>query len=297
MSDAALLQLLAVVCQQLDAAYARVEIGGPAPEGPHVLWAELVEGRRVVVVFDEPPRDAARALRRLEALVASFTTTLRPPSEPAPRPTAAQTAQDLAGAMRRLAVQADAVQAVVIDRTSPVRWASSHVEPAVDADAAELDRVSAALEGAERQGIDVPSLLARSPAGYAATPAVRNRQLDGALARLMAELRRQSPTATVADWQRHGSTTRALAACRQRMASQGAASPAVRLVMRSDHVGFVARGFASIYLVVLVFSGRFSELRAERALALDLRGIERLVLSLPPFDPLPPGGRVVRLRR
>lgn len=297
MSDAALLQLLAVVCQQLDAAYARVEIGGPVPEGQHVLWAELLEGRRVVVVFDEPPRDAARALRRLEALVASFTTTLRPPSEPAPRPTPAQTAHDLAGAMSRLAAQADAAQAIVIDRTSPVLWASSHGEPTLDADGAELGRVSAALEGAARRGIDVPSLLARSPAAYAATPAVRRRQLDAALARLLAELRGQSPGATVADWQRHGLTTRALAACRQRVASHGAANAAVRLATQTDHFGFLARGFASIYLVVLVFPGRFSELRAERALALDLRGIERLVLSLPPFDPLPPGGRVVRLRR
>lgn len=61
--------------------------------------------------------------------------------------------------------------------------------------------------------------------------------------------------------------------------------------------GYLARSFASIYRVVLVFEGPFSELHVEAAALHALPGIERLVLALPPVDPAPGGGRVLELVR
>ena len=57
----------------------------------------------------------------------------------------------------------------------------------------------------------------------------------------------------------------------------------------------MARAFASIYVLMLVFKGTYSELHAEAALLHALPVIERLVLALPPVEPPPKGGRVVKL--
>ncbi len=63
----------------------------------------------------------------------------------------------------------------------------------------------------------------------------------------------------------------------------------------------VARSFAAIYVLVLVFRGPFDELRAKHAVSQALPGIESLVLALPPRDPPPSiaGARAMRkpLRR
>lgn len=74
----------------------------------------------------------------------------------------------------------------------------------------------------------------------------------------------------------------------------------LRYVQRSGDVPLIAHAFASIYLLVVVFeSGKaFDELRAERAIAIDLPRIERLVLALPPHDPEPTqGAGVIAMRR
>lgn len=60
----------------------------------------------------------------------------------------------------------------------------------------------------------------------------------------------------------------------------------------------LARSFAQIYVLVLVFEEPFDEIRAERAIQARLGPIERLVLALPPLDPTPNVGvRAVRRRR
>jgi hypothetical protein len=64
-----------------------------------------------------------------------------------------------------------------------------------------------------------------------------------------------------------------------------------------DGFAYLARSFAGIYVLVLVFDGAFDELRAERALALSLPTIERLVTALPPLDPTPLAGAVAIRRR
>lgn len=59
----------------------------------------------------------------------------------------------------------------------------------------------------------------------------------------------------------------------------------------------IARRFAGIYELVLVFEGAYSELHAEAAIVRGLPWIERLVTSLPPRDPAGKGAKVAVLRR
>jgi hypothetical protein len=72
-----------------------------------------------------------------------------------------------------------------------------------------------------------------------------------------------------------------------------------RVTHHETQFGFFVRGFANIYLLVVVFEGAFSELSVESAVVHALPGIEHLLLAMPPLDPGPSakGGRVIRLRR
>ncbi len=92
-------------------------------------------------------------------------------------------------------------------------------------------------------------------------------------------------------WLRHLSSRRAIAAVR--------ALPELETLHRGGHVqkssseadfGYMARSFAGIYVLVLIFDGPFEELRAKRAMMHALPTIERLVLALPPLDPSPMAG-------
>ncbi|MGZ3475401.1 MAG: hypothetical protein ACXWUG_14815 [Polyangiales bacterium] len=67
--------------------------------------------------------------------------------------------------------------------------------------------------------------------------------------------------------------------------------------IREQEFGWIARSFASIYVLVLVFDTPFDELGAERAIAQALPIIERLVTSLPPMDPTPVAGAAAIRRR
>lgn len=68
-------------------------------------------------------------------------------------------------------------------------------------------------------------------------------------------------------------------------------------VSREPTTGWLARSFAGIYVIVLVFDDLFDELRAERALSMSLPAIERLVTLLPPLDPSPSAGAAAIRRR
>jgi hypothetical protein len=70
--------------------------------------------------------------------------------------------------------------------------------------------------------------------------------------------------------------------------------------LRHTHVeerfSFVARSFAAIYVVVLVFDGPFEEMLARRSLQHALPTIERLVAALPPLEPLTPMSGAAAMR-
>ncbi len=58
----------------------------------------------------------------------------------------------------------------------------------------------------------------------------------------------------------------------------------VRHMATEPGFGCVARSFAAIYVLILVFEGPFDELLTKRAVAQALPTIERLVAALPPLD-------------
>lgn len=66
--------------------------------------------------------------------------------------------------------------------------------------------------------------------------------------------------------------------------------------LKQPGFSYLARSFAGIYLLALVFDAPFSELQAEGALLHALPHIEHLVMAIPPVDPPPEGGKENRIR-
>jgi hypothetical protein len=98
-------------------------------------------------------------------------------------------------------------------------------------------------------------------------------------------------------WLRHFATRKAIQLVR--------AMPELENLHRGGHVSrtvteqdfaCIARSFAGIYVLVVVFEGPFDELKAKHAVSQALPIIESLVLALPPRDPPPTiaGARAAR---
>ncbi len=144
---------------------------------------------------------------------------------------------------------------------------------------------------AVRAGVDFAALLEREPTEVGTL--LDQRGVDSKTARLLtreAERIRQASRRSIAAWRHHLLTARAIAAVRR-----DGDEPYQREAIRGESFGYLARAFANIYRLLLVYEGPFSELHAEAALVHALPHIERLVLALPPVEP-PPGGERVRLR-
>ena len=225
MTDPGLLRFLEIVVRELEAADARVEIGGKDPTDPRFVSRLAPNGSRVVAVFDTAPEQPALVENRLDALVQSFFSTAEnavhnvPPSRTPP---------DIAGRrlddeLTRLSERAAAQGAVVFDLASPVLWGASHTT------STEIDRL---LE----------------------TAILRVRDAHAEL--------------------RHSHTLR---------------------LPLGDSAECIARPFAGLYVVALVFAGPVSEPVAVGALVHAMPLIERFVLALPPVDPGPGGGKVMRM--
>lgn len=166
-------------------------------------------------------------------------------------------AQSLHAELQGLAHRAEASDAVVIDAQSPMVWGAAEDEEAT------------------------PHLLARD--NVVSLDAHR------------ASGERSSSQSQESD---NPTTTRAVDAVR--------ALPEIPTLHRGGHLhqifaeadfGWIAKSFAGIYVVILVFDKAFEELRAERALAHSLPVIERLVTALPPLDPTPVAGAAAIRRR
>lgn len=284
-----LLRLLEVIRRELGAVDARAEIGGAEPADPRLLFCSLPGGLRLVAVFDQPP-DGADALRdRLESLAASFAELAPTPAELGGRRRELAWTE-LDGELEVLASRAGACQALVIDVGSPVVWGSSAPERREDGVPAAIE-AARAWEQAVARGFDLAELLELDQDALverlAGTGAER---LAGVVARLRGGVRRSRPS-----WQRHLLASRAIQAVRAASAGQTSTAHLKELVRR-DGFAYFARGFGSIYWLVLVFEGQLSELGAEGAVLHALPIIERLVLALPPLSP-PPGARKGRLIR
>ncbi len=121
-------RFLALVQREIGADHVTIESDPDAPRPPqeNELRADLGEGRTLVCKFDGPIEGAEARGRRLGMLAGSFTElTAEPTSERVPRPPAARSLHE---ELRVLAQRARALDALVIDATSPVVWGAASRE-------------------------------------------------------------------------------------------------------------------------------------------------------------------------
>jgi hypothetical protein len=293
-------RLLELVRRELEADDARVELGGRDPEDPRMLWVPLPNGWRLVACFSSEPAERTEKTERLLAFAETFSTTAE--LEPHPRSEHGSTLRGLAirrldTELHALATRAGAVEALVIDEASPVIWGTS--EPRHDESSVEAALETAALERlAQKAGVDAAEVLVVAPNGIrdalnaSGAPAELARELEHGM---LVERQRYGQR-SIASWRRHLLTARAIAHVRRDELAEARRGGHVHEVLREEGFGYLARSFATIYVLVLVFDGALSELHAETAVRHALPVVERLVLALPPIDPRP-AGRALRLLR
>jgi hypothetical protein len=253
----------------------------------NVLFAPLVGGRSIAVTFGAQPENLSAVVRRLEILVRTFAHALERPAGEA-RASRAPVSMCLHDELRALAQRARASDAIVLDAHSPVVWGSAtRRAPSRDAHNA----IGDTLERLEASRRELLRVLRETPPD-AHDGAEQDVPLVGA----------SGPAMSPSDEDEEPTPAASLRAMREVRDLPGIGAlrrgrPLAHLV-RQDAFGYLARSFAGIYLLVLVFEEPFDELRAERALTEALPKIELLVLALPPLDPGPaPAANVVTLRR
>jgi hypothetical protein len=244
-------------------------------------------GFRIVAIFDKPPEDRHAAQLRLDRMADTFAHTLSELGSPVARSATALPARRLDDALEALRARTGAVSIVVIDGQSPVLWGSS--EPGhelINVD--DLARIGASLAVARDRGLTLDQLALQD--ADALINALRKRGIERAHEELLSMLVTRDSDESSA---RHRLlTTLAIASVRQKMHR----GEHVRSVHHEPQYGYIARGFANIYQIIAVFEGPFSELHVESAILHVLPGIEELLFALPPVDPPPSKGQVIRLR-
>ncbi len=285
--------MLDLVCRELGCADARLEIGGLPPDDARLPWTELPNGFRLVAVFAEPPEAPQQIALRLQQLGASFSDLGVAPPSVRPEPMHDAARRRLDDELGALASRSGAASALVIDVTSPIVWGSSetHREHAGVDELLALAKLDGALQ---KHGVALNALVARPEsaetafAGAQLGPELR-RRTERALERLATGPLRAQQTRLL--------EARALAELRADSEGSEASPPSIRRLHHADGFGYFARSFASIYVLVLCFDVDFSELHVEGAALHALPIIERHVLALPPIEPPPRGGKVLRLPR
>jgi hypothetical protein len=266
-------RLLTLVCRELGAASARLlDAPEEEPHADNVLCGRLPDGRRLAVVFASAPPAKGALLRRLQMLTSTFAHSLEEGA--ARRPSRPPAALSLQEELRALSVRARAADAAVIDAHSPVVWGCASAEKTAPVETIPLQEISTARLPELDPSSDGPLLQdTRHDAGGDDVRVLAPERVRGLTERAV-DLVRELPTVT--GLHKGG-----------RLAH----------VVRDPSFGLVARSFASIYVLIVVFDGLFDELRAEQAIDDGLPRIERLVLALPPLDPKPaPMASVVSLR-
>lgn len=258
MHDQRSLKLLDFVERRLDAEQCRIEIGGRLYDDPCWVGVPLGEHRRMVVVFTEPPDDADSVRERLQAYVTAFEETATVASQDiAPAVPGHGPKEALDAELAAFAASAGAQGAAIVDGSSPVVWGRSHEEIGEEVEAL-LGLVEPGEAGEARRGA---MTLAEAPRARLLAVAEAVRRAREAVDEAPQEL------GTIHQTQGLGTD-----------APTG------------------AYGVAGGYLLVVAFED-LSETRVERALRQYRERIERLIGRLPPVDPPPRGGKVVRLSR
>jgi hypothetical protein len=287
MADTALRRFLELVARELGADDARAELGGRDPDEPGIVFKNLAGSWRIVAVFDAPPADRSSAQAKLDRLAEMFTHTLADLHPPAPTSNAALPARRLDDALEGMRARTGAVSVVVIDGNSPVLWGSSEAtRDFIDVD--ELARIGSALNTVRDRGVTIDQLTVREADALLAV--LRNRGIDRWMEEVLAFLVARDQDESVV---RHRLlTAMSIAAVRARIHRGDHA----RAVHHEAQYGYIARGLANIYQIVVTFAGPFSELHVESAIVHALPTIEELLFALPPVDPPPGQGQVIRLR-
>lgn len=285
----------ALVRRELGADDVRILDAASVPSGAtNVLFASLPAGRHVAVTFSTTPENPAALLRRLEILVRTFPQALEEPTREAAmhRPARPPVSLSLHDELRALAQRARAVDAVVLDAHSPVVWGSATARgPRTDTPDEEVVPALERLEESRRDLLRLIHEMSPEPRGSSAQDVDAFVPVPAPSADVLVDFDDDPEPSAV--------TERAVREVRDlpELPALRKGRPIVHVV-REDDFGYVARSFAGIYLVVLVFDAPFDELRAERALTEALPKIERLVLALPPLDPGPaPTANVIAFRR
>lgn len=277
-----LVKTLRFIQHTVGACHATVELGDRWPSGVaeptagvHRLVQDLGPGVRLILFFEgEVPGHAKEKLGLLVDSLDDVARGARRAASVFPMPRAQR---ELSLRLLELAESSGAVRAVVLDGTSPVLFGDSHDDQArLDVEDA-LHAVRLSRRVSEVPG-DVARALQSGEAG-ALAETVENPLAGRLTARewhqlaLMAEA--PADVALASQLQLH----HAIAALREDDREQD------RCAAMDGPVPFLARRFASIYWVLLVFHEPFNELVADGHLVKALDAIERLVISLPPLDP------------
>jgi hypothetical protein len=304
MHAATLERLASILKRELDAEDVHITSDAEEPNPATTLSWDLGRGRMLVLTFSTPPLDLQEKRARLAALIESFADLFAEaaPELPRSRPEPTITLQS---ELNALAGRAHASCAIIIDAKSPVVWSAS--EAPTNTEDAPLDaQIHDAFTHAKEIGISWRALLARPPGPLA----LRERKESKSVAESGRMLRLVPPVDELAGLT--PSEREIIAQCAKLGRSAIArvrANAILPQLHRGEHlheavldesVGYLARSFATIYVLILVFPGPFDELGAERAVTRALPIIERLVISLPPDDspdsPGTPNGAVVALR-
>jgi hypothetical protein len=296
-NDAPFTRFSALVKRELGAGDVRIlEPPAEPPLAPNVLSAPLLGGRHVVVTLGDSPDNPTALARRLEILARTFAHALEESAtgeHPAHRPSRPPIAMSLHDELRALTQRSRAIDAVVLDAHSPVVWGSATIRTP-RRQAQSIEEMSDALERLEESRRALFQVIRElSPEAVAAQDVTAP------------DVPPPTPSSDVLvsdqddDEEMPEATVRALREVRELpgIAALRRGRPLV-FVVREETFGYVARSFAGIYLVVLVYDAPFDELRAERVLIEALPKVERLVLALPPIDPGPaPTANVIAIRR
>jgi hypothetical protein len=284
-----MLRFLDLLRQELRADDARAELGGRDPDDPRLIWTSLGNGWRLVLSFNKAPDDRVRVCAQLKELVAGFSQSSGDRAlPPAPDPPVDSAFRRLDTALEGLRARSGAIGVVLIDDQSPVLWGHANSHRGVQDVEAQVD-IGRAVGNMRRAGLTLDELFALAPADLSTRLTALG--VEDHAAELLGEViddGEETPT-------RHFLLT-CLAVARARQEAETKPRPA-RWAFHETQFGYLVRSFANIYLLISVFEGAFSELHVESAVVHALPAIEQLLVALPPLDPPPRAGRVIRLRR
>ncbi len=303
--DHALLRLLEATRDQVGAREARLELGGSPPSAPEVLYVTVPPGLwRIVVTYDAEPADRAARLERLGAMAEAFQGFIERRHaeegglrEPVRSHVGISPQAQLDEALLALAETTGALSAVIVDSSSPVLWGRSH--DALDVvgrmrGAGAFERLGQRLD-AHHDPESLRRLCAGTPSECVAAvwPGLVEADSDEELLRhaldeLPEELERLLLTARAIAWARAELT----------ICVHESRLPLVRQADMSVPARY-ARGVSDVYALTLAFSGAMVELAADGAVRRATPHLERLLETIPPFEPPPVerGARITTLRR